>query len=139
MSLVTLLPPKSTVPRCRIFALVEDRDVGRAGAHLDERDAELLLVLGEHAERARERLEHELAHLVARPLHRLAQVHRRRAADRDEVHLGLEPRADHADRIADAVVLVDRVLLRNRVQQLAVLRDRLRARDLVRAVDVGAS
>ena len=116
---------------------MEDREVGRARAHLHERDAELLLVLGEHGEGARERLEHELAHLVARALDRLAQIDRRRAADRDEIHLGLEARAAHADRIANPRVLVDAVLLRDRVQQLAILRDRLRARDLVRAIDVG--
>ena len=117
--------------------LVEDGEVGRARAHLDERDAELLLVLGQHGERAGERLEHELAHLVAGALDALAQVDRRRRADRDEVHLRLEPRAAHPDRIADAGVLVDGVLLRDGVQQLAVLRDRLRARHLVRAIDVG--
>jgi hypothetical protein len=37
----------------------------------------------------------------------------------------------------DAARAVDRVLLRDRVQQLAVLRDRLRARHLVHAIDVG--
>ena len=98
MSLVTLLPPKRDRAEVPDLPLVEDGEVGRARAHLHERDAELLLVLGQHGERARERLEHELAHLVARALDRLAQVHRRRAADRDEVHLRLEPRADHADR-----------------------------------------
>ena len=60
--------------------LVEDGEVGGAGAHLDERDAELLLVLGEHGERARQRLEHELPHLVAGALDALAQVDRRRAS-----------------------------------------------------------
>ena len=54
--------------------LVEDGDVRGAGAHLDERDAELLLVLGEHGERARQRLEHQLAHAVPRALDALAQV-----------------------------------------------------------------
>src|SRR6476469_9236274 len=116
---------------------VEYRDVRRARTHLDERDTELLLVFRENAERARERLEHELAHLVARLLHCLAQIHRRRAADRHEIHLGLETRADHPDGIADAVILVDGVFLRDRVQQLAVLWKGLSPRDRVRALDVG--
>jgi hypothetical protein len=42
------------------------------------------------------------------------------------------------DRIADALVLVDRVLLRDRVKQLAVLRDGLRPGHGVGAVHVGA-
>src|SRR5690349_1900445 len=117
--------------------LVKYRDVRRARAHFHERDAELLLVFRQHAQRAREWLEHELTHLVAGLLDRLAEIHRRRAADRHEIHLGLETCADHADRIANAVILVDRVLLRNRVQELAVLRNCLRASDRVRAIDVG--
>ena len=120
------------------LALEEDRDVGGAGAHLHERDAQLLLVVGEHAERARERLEHELLHAVARALDGFAQVHRRRRPDGDEVHLGLEARTDHADRVAHADVLVDRVFLRDRMNELAVLRDRLRAGDGIGAFHVGA-
>ena len=59
------------------LALVKDGEIGGAGAHLDERDTELLLVLGEDGERARQRLEHELPHPIARALHRLAQIQRR--------------------------------------------------------------
>jgi hypothetical protein len=81
-------------------------------------------------------LEDQLADLVAGSLDGLSQVDRRRGPDRHEVHLGLESHARHADRIADAGVLVDRVLLRNRMQQLAILRNRLRAGDLVGAIHV---
>ena len=118
------------------LSLVEDRDVGRAGAHLDESDAELLFVFGEHAERAGERLEHQLAHVVARPLDRFPQIHRRRSADGDEIHLRLEAGADHSDRVAHSGAAIHRVFLGNRVQQLAVLRNRLRAGDVVGAIDV---
>jgi hypothetical protein len=119
------------------LAFVKHRDVGGAGSHLYQRDAKLLLVLSEHAERAGERLEHQLTHPVARLLHRFAQIHRRRGPDRDEVHLGLETGADHADRIANSLVLVDGVFLWNRVEQLAILRHLLGARNVVGSVDVG--
>ena len=118
--------------------LVKDGDVGRAGAHLDQGDAELLLVVREDRERRRERLEHHLLDLVPGALDRLAQIHRRRRADRNEVHLRLEPRPDHSDRIAHPAVLVDRVFLRDRMEQLAVLGNHLRAGHLVRAIDIGA-
>src|SRR4051812_21794894 len=116
--------------------LVKEREVGRARAHLDERDAQLLLVFREHGERTREWLEHELAYAVAGTLDGLAQIERGRAADRDEIHLRLQSRPDHPDRIANAAIAVDGVLLRYRVEQLAVGGNRLRARDLVGAVDV---
>ena len=43
---------------------------------------------------------------------------------RDDVHARLEPHAGHAERIADAVLIVDDVLLWQHVQHLAVHRDR---------------
>src|SRR5258706_4391312 len=119
------------------LSFVEDRNVGRAGAHLHERDTELLLVLGEHTERTGERLEHQLPNVVAGSLDGFAQIHRRRRADRHEIHLRLESCADHANRIPDALIFVDGVFLRNRVQQLPVLRNGLRARHIVRPIDVG--
>src|SRR5207244_10494413 len=94
------------------------------------------LVLSQRSERAGQRFEHALAYLVAGALHRFAQVDRRRAADRHQIHLRLEPHAAHPNGIADADVLVDRILLRNGVEELAVLWDGLRARDLVGAIDV---
>ncbi len=119
------------------FPFVEDRQVRRGRPHLDERDAELLLVLREQRQRARQRLEHELARLVPGALHRLAQVHRRRRADRHQIHLRLEPHADHPDGIANPLVAVHAILLRNGVQKLAVAGNRLRPRHLVRAGHVG--
>ena len=118
--------------------LVENREIGRPGAHLDERDAQLLLLVGDDGEGARERFEHELPHLVAGPLDRLAEIERRRGADRDQIHLGLEAHATHSDRIADTGVAVDAILLRNRVEQLAIRGNRLRAGHFVGALDVGA-
>ena len=59
------------------LALVEDGDVRRSRSHLDQRHAELLLIFGENAESAGQRLQHQLAHVITGALYRLAQVHRR--------------------------------------------------------------
>ena len=50
------------------LSLVEDRDVGSAGSHFDESYSELLLVLSKDTQGARQRLEHELAHVIASSL-----------------------------------------------------------------------
>src|SRR3569623_1743133 len=42
---------------------------------------------------------------------------------RHQVHLGLEAHARHPERLLDAVLVVDRVLLRQDVDDLAVLRN----------------
>ena len=124
-------------PEIPDLALVKNGDVRRAGSHLDERDSQLLLVFSQNTQRTGQRLEHELAHVITSALDRLAQVHRRRGADGDEVHLGFQSGADHSNRIPDTLILVDGVLLRDRVQQLSVLWDGLRSRHLVCAVDIG--
>ena len=54
-----------------------------------------------------------------------------------EVHLGLEAHAGHAERLLDAVLVVDRVLLREHVEDLAVLRDVDRLGLLEHRGDVG--
>src|SRR3989454_11877390 len=58
--------------------LVEDRHAGRAAPDLEQRDAQLLLVLRQHRVRCRQRLEHEIQHAVPRALHRLARSEERR-------------------------------------------------------------
>ena len=101
----------------------EDGDVGGPAANVDERDAQLLLLFGEHCLGARERLEHDVGHL--KPGLRAALHDVLRAGDRrrDDVDLGLEAHATHPERLLDPVLLVDDVVLRQHVQDLAVLRD----------------
>ena len=53
----------------------------------------------------------------------LDDVLRGRRRRGDDVHAGLEAHAGHAERLAHAVLLVDRVVLRQHVDDLAVLRD----------------
>jgi len=100
--------------------LVEDRHRSRGAAHVEERDAQFPLVVRQHGVRRRERLEHDVAHAIPGALHRAAQVLRGGRLHRHEVDLDLEPRARHADRVGDAALLVDHVLLRDVVQQLVV-------------------
>ena len=113
--------------------LVEDRHARRAPADLDQRDAQLPLVVRQHGVRGRQRFEHQVGGAVAGPLDALAQVLRGGRLHRDEVHLDLEPRARHPHRIRNALLLIDLVLLRDVVQQLVVPAQRNGARHLVHA------
>ncbi len=102
------------------LALVVYRDVGGRGSHLDHRHPDLELVLGQHGARARERLQHQILHSVPGPVDRLADVRRRGHLAGDEEDLGLEPDAGHAQRVLDARLVIDPVLLGDRVQHLSV-------------------
>src|SRR6266851_153086 len=115
---------------------VKDGDAGRGPAHFDQRDAQLPFVVPQHRIRGGERLEHQVGRPVARALDAPAQVLRGRGLHRHEVHLHLEPRARHAHRVGDAVLLVDHILLRDVVQQLVVAAERHGAGHLVHPRDV---
>src|SRR5689334_2769793 len=110
---------------------VEDRHAGRSATHLDQRDAQLFLVVRQYGERRGERLEHQLDGAIARALHALAQVLRGRRLHRDEVHLDFESRPGHAYGVRDPALLVDHVLLRDVVQELLIPSERDGARDFV--------
>ena len=117
-------------------AALEDSEVGRAAADIDERDAQLLLVLGEDRLARGQLLEHRVEHRHARPIHAGDDVLRGRGAAGHDVDVHFEPRAGHADRRADAVLLVDDEVLRQDVQDLAAARQRDRLGRVDRAPDV---
>ena len=117
-------------------ALGPDRDIGGATADIDQADAEILLVVGEHRVGGSERLQHEVIDLQATAAYALDDVLRRRHRPGDDMHLRLEAEAAHADRLTDAVLVVDDEFLREDVQDLLVGRDRHRARGLDDAIDV---
>ena len=57
----------------------------------------------------------------------------------DQVDLGLEPRARHADRLVDPALLVDQVVLRDGVQQLVVAAEADVARHVVDPGDIAGA
>ena len=118
-------------------AVGEHRDVAGAAADVDQRHAQLLLVLLEDGLGRGQGLEHDVGDLEAAAVGALDDV--LGAGDRGghDVDLGLEAHAGHAERIADAVLIVDHVLLRQDVQHLAVHRDRDRLGGLDHPRDVG--
>ena len=96
-------------------AAAEYRDVGGAAADVDHAHAEILFIFGEHGVTRRQLLEHDVVHAQAAALHALHDVLRRTVGAGDDVHLGLEPHAGHADGVPDAFLCVDDVFLRQHV------------------------
>ena len=115
-----------------------EEDVGRAAADVDDRDADLALVVGEDGLGARERLEDDVGDDEAAALGAADDVLDAARGGRDEVHLRAEAHAAHPDRVADAVLDVDDVLARQDVEDLAIGVDRDGAGALEDALDVGA-
>ena len=136
MSLVTWSPAIGITAVWRIAPLREDREVGGAAADVDQAHAELLLVLGEHREARGELLEHDVVDLEAAALDALDDVLRGAVGAGDDVHLGLQAHARHADRIADALLAVDDEFLRQHVQDLLVGGDRHRLGRIDHVLDV---
>ena len=106
-------------------ALVDD-DVGGAAADVDEGDAELLLVARQHRLGRGQLAQRRLHHVDAGAVDAGDQVLRRAGGAVDDVDVDLEARAGHADRRADAVLLVDHEVLRQDVDDLAAGRERHR-------------
>ena len=103
-------------------AVAEERDVGGAAADVDEEDAQLLLLGGQHRLRRGERLQHDVLHREAGAVDAPDHVLHRGDGAGDDVHLDLEPHAGHAERLPHAVLVVDHEGLGQHVDDLAVLR-----------------
>ena len=115
----------------------EHREVGRAAADVHQADAELLLVVVQHREGRRERLQHDVLDLEAAATHALGDVLDRRHRAGHDVHLDFEAHAAHAQRLAHVFLAVDDEFLRQDVQHLLVVGNRDRLRRLDHAIDVG--
>ena len=118
-------------------ALGEDRDIRGAGTDVDQADAKVALVLGQHGKTGSDLLRHQVIHAQAAARDALADVRRRAHGSGDQVHTRLEAHATHADRMADALLAVDHVILRFQVKPLLVRRDGHRARRLDDMLAVG--
>jgi len=119
-----------------IRAVAIDHQVAGPAADVDQRDAELLLVALEHGLRGRERLEDDVGDLEVAAVGALDDVLRRGDRRGDDVDPRLEAHGGHPQRVADAVLVIDDVLLRQDVEHLAVHRDRDRLGLLDDACDV---
>src|SRR6185503_7105096 len=117
-------------------AALVDGNVGRAAADVDQRDAELLLVVGQHRLARRQLLDHGLGDVDAGAVHAGDDVLGRALAAGDDVDVDLEPGAGHPHRRADAVLLVDDKILRQHVEDLAAGRQRHRLGGVDRAAHV---
>ena len=102
----------------------EHGQVGGPAAQVEQGRAELLLFLGEHGLAGGQALQHDVADVQARAVGALHQVVGGGHRAGHDVDLGLQPHAGHPDRVLDARLVVDDVLLGQHVDHLAVHRDR---------------
>ena len=112
-----------------------DADVGGTGADVDQRDAEHLLVFGQHGGGAGTGVEHQAIDLETAAAHAFEDVLGCTLGTGDDVNPDLEPTATHAHRLSDLMV-VDHELLRLDQQQTLVVRDVDRLGGLDHPVDV---
>jgi hypothetical protein len=117
-------------------AALVDRDVGVPAADVDERDAELLLVLGQHRLARGELLHDRLGDADAGAVHARDDVLRRALAAGHDVHVHSSRAPVMPDRRADSVLLVDDEILGQDVQDLAAGRQRHRLGGVDGAPDV---
>ncbi len=117
-------------------AVAEHRDVGGTAADVHQAHAEFLFIIGQHRVARRQLLEHHVLDHQAAALYTLDDVLGRAVGAGDDVHLGLEPHARHADRIADPLLAVDDEFLRQHVQDALVGGDRHRLGGIDHVLDV---
>ena len=104
---------------------------------VDQAHAEVAFIRHQHRVRGRQRLQNQTVHLQTAALHAFVDVLRSRDRDRDHVHLGFEPHTEHAGRLANALLAVDRPFLRHHVQHFLVIGDRHGTRGIDHALLVG--
>ena len=113
-----------------------DDQLRRAAADIQQAAAKFALVLRKHGVGGGQRLERGIADDDAGAIDGRDHVLRGRDRSRDDVHVYFEALADHADGIADVVLLVDEKFLREHVQNFAVFRKRNGARGVHGAAHV---
>ncbi len=101
-------------------AFLHHDHIGRTGADVGKADAQLALVAAQNGVGRGQRFEDGIVHVNARAVERGDDVLRRAGGRRADVHLHFQPRGHHADGIVNAVLVVEDVLLRQQVQDLAV-------------------
>ena len=122
MSLVKLSPPIGIVDGTR-GCRARRWPPGRARADVDQPDAELALVLGQDGLGRGDLVEDDLLDADLGPRDATLEVLERGHGGGDDVDVDLELDAAHADRVLDAVLVVDDELLGDDVDDVAVRGD----------------
>src|SRR5712664_1587340 len=117
-------------------AVVVNDDGGRAGADVDQADAEVQLLGREHALAGGQSRADDVLDVEAGAVHAFDDVLDRGLRAGDDVGLHLQPVARHAVRVTHAFLAVDRVGARDGMDDLAVGGDANGARSLDHALHV---
>ena len=123
------------VPETSAF---EDRKVRRTATNIDQRNAEVLFVLGQHGLGRRELFDHRVNDVHTGLVDAGNDVLRRGGGARDHMHVDLEPGPCHAERGADAILLINDEILRKDMEDLPAGGQGHRFRRLDRPSDVVA-
>ena len=99
-------------------AVLENGNVRRSTANVNEGDARLLLVFVQHGSGAGDGFQRYAGHFQTGPLHAAVDVVAGRDLAGDDVEVRLQPGAGHTDRVGNSLLIVDGVLLRDHVQDL---------------------
>ncbi|EKE17996.1 MAG: hypothetical protein ACD_10C00176G0002 [uncultured bacterium] len=117
-------------------ALRPDGNIRCAAADIDQADAKILFIFGEHRVAGSQRLQHQIIDFEAAAPDAFDNILRRRNSAGDNVRLHLQAHAAHADRLADAILSIDDELLRQDMQDFLIGRNRHCFRRLDDAVNV---
>src|SRR5262245_18915417 len=118
-------------------AVTEERHVGGPAAEVDHQHAEVLLLGGDRRFGRRQRLKDDVLDLEPRAVDAADDVSHRRRRAGHHVYLHFQARAEHAERLPHAVLVVHDVRLGQHVDDFPVGRKLDGARGFERAIDVG--
>src|SRR5580658_1819025 len=104
------------------YAAGEGDHFGGAAADIEQAGAEFAFILREACFGGSERLKHGIVHAHAGAIYGGDDILSSGAGGGDDVDVGLEALADHADRVADIILRVERKFLRKNVQDFAIFR-----------------
>ena len=110
--------------------------IGRAAADIDDERAEIFLMLGEDDLGGRERGEDHILHIQRQFFHATDRVLDPRSHAVDDVKIGLQLLAEHADRIEHAILPVDVIMLDDGVQKRVLRRNAHFARVDLHVLDI---
>src|ERR1700722_2253409 len=98
----------------------ESNKFGGAAADVEQAGSKFAFVLGEAGFGGSERLEYGVIDANTGAIHGGDDILRRGAGSRDDMHVGFEALANHADGVADIVLRIQEKFLRQHVQDFAI-------------------